>query len=207
GSGGFYYFNLETQAYEPYQVLLVPAAAYSVLPLDESVKLPDGYEAKDLFLDGVSLTAWQKTSGSGSGGNGEDQYLLYLMDNQGNKKFYLYSLSGNLLAPYAAAGTAETSVTPEISVTPVPENNPGLAAALNTWQLAAAVLGILCLILTGLVVWLAIRARRDRGPGGAADANLYEYDDEGRYAASLESDEQDDDHQPPLKIPPIRRVD
>ena len=194
GSGGFYYYNPETQAYEP--------------PLDESARLPEGFEAKDLFLDGVSLTAWQKLSGSGSGGNEEDQYLLYLMDSQGNKKFYLYSLSSKLLVPYEAAGTTETSVAPDISATVAPQDNSGLSAELNTWQLAAAVLGILCLILTGLVIWLANRARRDRGPVRVADADFYEYDDEGRDAASLESDEKDDDdHQPPLKIPPIRRVD
>lgn len=112
------------------------------------------------------------------------EYLLYLMDSSGAKNFYLYNAATMALSQYQAAETIESTETTagseatEATETTASGVNP-IGGDFNIWQLFSLALGLICLVLIGMVIWLVVR-----GPGGVRKEKL-----------------------PPEKKPSIRRVD
>jgi hypothetical protein len=202
GNAGFYSFDNQSKAYKPFQVLNIPAMAYSVLNLDPGVTLPQGYAEKALILDGQSLTAWQKVANGSPQNGASGQYLLYLMDNQGTKGFFLYNPVTNLLTSYpkeqAVTATPTVTATPSATPTITPEAPLAVASSFNSWQLIAVLLGVLCLTLISLLIWLAIRLNRERSLGYADASDSYDYPEPAENVNS---------RRPPLKAPTIRRVE
>ncbi len=188
GDSGFFYFDSQSQTYMPFTVLNLPAQAFSAVSPESGVTVPAGFQDANLSLDGQMVKAWQRTENSAQTAN---QYLLYLMDSKGDAAFYLYDQTRQLLFLYSEGQpNLPTGSSTNETITPTPgadENSSG--TAFNPWQLVALLLGLLCLVLLGLLIWLFVQYRGG-GPssGGPSD-----------YGG---------DPLPPLpKAPPIRRVD
>lgn len=118
---------------------------------------------------------------STTAGSPDGEYLLYLMDSGGAKNFYLYNTATLALSQYipeATIETSETTASSETTETTATGNNP-IGEDFNIWQLFSLALGLICLVLIGMVIWLVVR-----GPGGERKEKL-----------------------PPTQKPPIRRVD
>lgn len=190
GKSGFYYYDSQSAAYKPFAVLTLPAQSYSVLSPESGTDIPEGFSETTINLGGQDLAAWKKAAGQQDG-----QYLLYLMNSQGDKAFYIYDQSLQLLALYSTNSTDSTTETPTSETTAAdPENEPAPA---GPWRLIALLLGLLCLLLTGLAIWLAIRIRNS---GGGPDDN--------HKKSGSDRDDPDDGPQLPLpKAPTIRRVE
>ncbi|MEA4889820.1 MAG: cadherin-like beta sandwich domain-containing protein [Clostridiaceae bacterium] len=186
---GFYYYDKEASKYLPYTVLSLPAQTFSVLKPDAATVIPAGWQETTLKINNQDLPAWQQADTDGQSAAG-DVYLLYLMNSQGNKDFYLYDTESQLLSFYAmtsfTTGTEETTTSseePTLSPTPAAADTTADTTKPNFWTLATAVLGLLCLVLTGLLIWQNVKANR------------------------RDDDNPDDDDFEPPEPPPIRRVD
>lgn len=162
GPSGFYYFNSSTDEYLPFLTVSLPALTMPILLPDSDVEIPQGFVETSLVVDGQAVKAWQR---EGETQNGE--YLVYLMNADGTKAFYIYGTTSRFLIPYSAIEAAPTETmapvetTPEPTETteePVPEPDTGGVAS---WQLIALLLGLFSLILLGLVIWLVFRLRKD----------------------------------------------
>lgn len=156
GDAGFYYLDPSSSEYKPFLALILPAMSYPVLSPENSVTVPEGYSATTIELGGDMVPAWQLTDGTSA-----DQYLLYLMNDEGEKDFYIYNQTSGLLSLYAGSTVpSETSETSAqgTSETTIDGNEPATASA-GGWQLVSLMLGIVCLILIGVIIWLIIRSK------------------------------------------------
>jgi hypothetical protein len=162
GGSGFYYFNSQRQAYARFFTLALPPRAYSVLEPEAGVAVPAGFSQAELALDGQLLPAWLPDQPDPRF-NGREMFLLYLMDSQGGKRFYLYDRISKTLGVYQAAALPSPTpqATPAVSASPSPQPvSP--AEPFNPWQLVSLLLGLLAFFLTGTVVWLAVLLGQNR---------------------------------------------
>jgi hypothetical protein len=176
-------------------VLNLPAQSFTILSPDGNVAVPAGFTETTVNLNGEAVKVWRQDNNGQSGA--ARQYLIYLMDSRGVKGFYLYNETTQLLSPYLANATttATSSSIIETAATTAPVNQPA-PAAFNVWQLVALLLGLLCLILIGLVIWLAVHgpAHGDEGPDDGHSSRGGR-DNAGGHRAT------------PVRVPPIKRVD
>lgn len=66
---------------------------YYVVSLDENVEIPEGFAETEVSVGGVSVPCWQSDSNS-------EFYLLYLMNSEGKKNFYLYDIMEKTVQRY-----------------------------------------------------------------------------------------------------------
>ena len=173
---GFYYYNVSTGEYTPYSILSVLAHSFTVLTPDQEIAVPTGWTEKTVVLDNQQISGWTREGGS------DDLIMLYLMNNSGQKAFYLYDQGEGLIFPFqlisvvnptgettdpvtteSSTETTETSETSETSLTTQEPEDEGGSLLSEPWKLISAVLGVVCLILAGLLIWQGIRALRQRG--------------------------------------------
>jgi hypothetical protein len=202
---GFYYFDSASQTYSPFQVMILPSRSFPVLVPDSTASLPAGFSETTLSLNGQTYTAWRQDTPDPAWA-GRDVVLLYLMDNRGNKGYFWLDKETLLLIPFSSGQTNGTvsptpELTPTVSVSPSPtEAAAGPTMPFNPWQLVSILLGFFCLILAGLVVWLATRK-----VGAAADTYR------GSRRVDAPGGPLPDEELPlaprPVKKPKIRRVD
>ena len=158
GAKGFYYLDATSGEYRPFLALSLPAIAFPVLSPDASVTIPQGFTETTIDLNGIQAGAWQSSDLP------DGQVLLYLMNNDGEKSFYVYDASRRLLSVYAGISapseTTETSVTETtIAPTTVETGETTVPAGFSGWALIALLLGVLCLMLLGVIIWLIVRNR------------------------------------------------
>lgn len=173
---GFYYYNVSTGEYTPYSILAVLARSFTVLTPDQETEVPTGWTGKTVVLDNQQISGWTQNDGS------DDLIMLYLMNSSGQKAFYLYDQGEGLIFPFqlisvvnptgettspttteTSTETTETSETSETSLTTQEPEDEGGSLLSEPWKLISAVLGVVCLILAGLLIWQGIRALRQRG--------------------------------------------
>ena len=190
GTTGLYYYSKSADTYLPFVVMTIPAQLFTVLTPESSVTIPAGFVETKLLLNGQSVIAWQREAAtpttlgsttaqslpsetadplstvettSTTAVSPDGEYLLYLMDSSGAKNFYLYNTATLALSQYIPEITIETSETTsgsETSETTTAGDNP-IGKDFNIWQLFSLALGLICLVLIGMVIWLVVR-----GPGG-----------------------------------------
>jgi hypothetical protein len=150
---GFYYYDSQSERYQPYMVLSVPAQSFTVLSPGNEDIIPEGWTLSSMTIDGKTMPVWKK-----DGQEDSTTYLVYLMDSRGQQAFFQYDTASQLLIPYVAQEGIQPEPTPtetEADITPIPVvPNPEQP---NPWQLATAVLGLACIILTSLLIVQAVR--------------------------------------------------
>jgi hypothetical protein len=175
-------------------VLDLPAQSFSILIPDNDIIVPAGFTESTVNMGGEAVKVWRQDNNGQT--SAAKQYLVYLMDSRGVKGFYLYNETTLLLSPYSASTTTTTTSYSISETTATTAAGPQPApAAFNAWRLVALLLGLLCLILIGLVIWLTVHgpARGDDGP------------DDGRPPRGG-ADDGSSNRAPPVRVPPIRRV-
>jgi len=159
GSSNFYYLDYESGEYKPFLALSLPAIAFPVLSPDSSVTIPDGFTETTLDMNGSPASAWQSDSLPAG------QLLVYLMNNDGEKDFYVYDTANRLLSLYAGSATPVETTEPAVTETTVPTpsetDETPVPAGFDGWPLIAILLGALCLILIGVIIYLVIRGKND----------------------------------------------
>jgi hypothetical protein len=215
---GFYFYDAETGDLYDYAVLTLPGAVFTRLTPGEDVEIPAGFSEASLTIDGEKFDCWRplpENDLSRIDGQNGDIYLLYLMDNKGDRGFFLYQASTRRAFPYSLL-PREPEPTPVPTQapepTPLPEPEPEPAA--NPYLIATIILAAVSVVLLGLLVWSLMRKNNGNGPGGPDYPGGPGGRNNGAPGGSGGVDETDKDedfsdrHRETMPKPPkIRRVD
>jgi len=144
GENGSFYI-LDNDKLYPY-ITLNTTSTYTILQLDDPAKLPEGYKETELKLGNQTVQAWQLESGEHP-----DFYLLYAMNDKGEKGFYLYDQAEKTMQRYTNR-----------TVVKEPQPMSLIEKLTSDTKLLAVVgtLGALSLILLIILIVLYIRIRQ-----------------------------------------------
>lgn len=95
-----YVYDDETQGFSVYAPVN-PTLNYAVVSLDEDVTIPEGFTETEVSVGGVAVDAWQS-------GTNSEYYLLYLINSEGSKNFYLYDIVEKTVQRYYYTDTDST---------------------------------------------------------------------------------------------------
>ena len=189
GQNGRFY-RYADGVFSPY-IEIDQSESYIVLPLPDGEEVPEGFSAAQLTVNNSSVQGWANAAG---------QYLIYAVDSQNNRGFYLYDYSENSLQRYVAGTSAAPSAAPSASPTaaasPSPTPSPAAEAAaasvseppssfmdrLQADMGFAALVGglaLLCLIL--LIVFIVSAAKRRKR---VDESNGFTLEDDSAFRAS-----------------------
>lgn len=200
---GFYFYDAQTGEFYKFAQLTVPGATYTRIVPDESVVVPAGFVEARITIDGEAFDCWKPYSENGDATSESGIYLLYLLNDKGEKGFYLFQNSTRLIFPFSAV-PREPEPTPLPSPTPIPTPTPAPVVETNYSQtsnpyfVVTIILASIIVLLSGVLTWLLIRRRSGRNNSGP-------FDEGGGFGGS-------DDHGDPnsetnfIRPPKIRRV-
>ncbi|NCA99880.1 MAG: hypothetical protein EOM70_10950 [Clostridia bacterium] len=162
GANLFFYdsnFN-SVYAYNPF---IIPGHEFVLIRPDASAKVPAGFTATSVTIDGQLINCWKKAELDGPQDPYVDTYLLYLMDSDGQKGFFLYKPDKQMIFPYLLIEQQEGALTTETSsqaaepvasqTDPAASQVPGNPSGFNLWMAVAIVLGLLSLMLIVFLAW------------------------------------------------------
>ncbi|GEM_PF-2530272 len=162
GANLFFYdsnFN-SVYAYNPF---IIPGHEFVLIRPDASARVPDGFTATSVTIDGQLINCWKKAELDGPEDPYADTYLLYLMDSDGQKGFFLYKPDKQMIFPYLLIEQQDGTTTSETSsqaaepvasqTNPAASQVPGNTSGFNLWMVVAIVLGLLSLMLIVFLVW------------------------------------------------------
>ncbi len=144
GENGSFYI-LDNDNLYPY-ITLNTTSSYTILQLNDPAKLPEGYKETKLKMGNQTVQAWLLESGEHP-----DFYLLYVMNDKGERGFYLYDQAEKTMQRY----TNRTVVKEREPMTLIEKltNDTKLLALVGT-------LGALSLILLIILIVLYLRFRQ-----------------------------------------------
>lgn len=154
GNGGFYVYNEGADSWSRFVQVETTSKAVVILPLDADVAVPEGFDQRQVDIDGVRVTGWIEKS------EAEPQYcIFYAMNWNGEKGFYRYDLSEKTIQRYFASGVSNQAYT-DIALT-----YNELARDYHIQFYALIAVSALALVLLVLAIFL-VRKSRFKTPGG-----------------------------------------
>ena len=200
---GFYFYDAQTGEFYKFAQLTVPGATYTRIVPDESVVVPAGFVEARITIDGEAFDCWKPYSENGDVASESGIYLLYLLNDKGEKGFYLFQNSTRLIFPFSAV-PREPEPTPLPSPTPLPTPTPAPVVETNYSQtsnpyfVVTIILASIIVLLSGVLTWLLIRRRSGRNDSGP-------FDDGGGFGGSDDNGEPNSETNF-IRPPKIRRV-
>lgn len=200
---GFYFYDAQTGEFYKFAQLTVPGATYTRIVPDESVVVPAGFVEARITIDGEAFDCWKPYSENGDSASEAGIYLLYLLNDKGEKGFYLFQNSTRLIFPFSAV-PREPEPTPLPSPTPLPTPTPAPVVETNYSQtsnpyfVVTIILASIIVLLSGVLTWLLIRRRSGRNDSGP-------FDDGGGFGGSDDNGEPNSETNF-IRPPKIRRV-
>lgn len=181
---GFYFYDAQTGEFYRFAQLTVPGATYTRIMPDESVVVPDGFAEARITIDGEAFDCWKPYNENGEETSEAGIYLLYLLNDKGEKGFYLFQNSTRLIFPFSAV-PSEPEPTPLPSPTPIPTPTPvpvvetNYSQTRNPYFVVTIILASIIVLLSGVLTWLLIRRRSGRNyPGPFNDGGGYDGSDD-----------------------------
>ncbi len=101
----FYLYDDETGGFYKYAPV-TPCLSYSVIDVNESVVIPDGFTATEVSVGGVAVNGWQSDANA-------EYFLLYLMTSEGKKNLYIYDTVEKTVQRYDGSDVEETETETE----------------------------------------------------------------------------------------------
>ncbi|WP_303958726.1 cadherin-like beta sandwich domain-containing protein [[Clostridium] aminophilum] len=97
GTGNFYIYDQQTDAFSPFVTINVTEKSIVVLTPDDTVAIPKGFSQTTIQLNGnYEVVGWTPDSGESS----SDYCLVYGMNSAGEKGLYSYDLSEKTMQRY-----------------------------------------------------------------------------------------------------------
>ncbi len=157
GENGSFYILDKNDTLYPY-ITLNTTSSYIILQRDDPTKLPEGYKETDLKVGDKTVQAWQLESGEHP-----DFYLLYVINDKGQRGFYLYDQAEKTMQRYTNR-----------TVVKEPEPMTFIETLTSDTKLLALVgaLGALSLILLIILIVLYVRIRQYFGKAKTYSADL-----------------------------------
>lgn len=101
GNGGFYIYNEEADSWSQFVQVETSSKAIIIVPMDSDTTVPEGFQERQVDIDGKQVTGWVVNSES------DPEYcLFYAMNWNGEKDFYRYDLSEKTIQRYFASGVS-----------------------------------------------------------------------------------------------------
>lgn len=158
-----YFYDSNFNSVYLYSPFIIPGHEFVLIRPDATAIVPAGFAATSVTIDGQLINCWKKAELSGPEDPYTDTYLLYLMDSNGQKGFFLYKPDQQMIFPYLLIepqnGTA-TSATSSPAAEPVasqsqgaPSQVAGTSSGFNLWLIVSIVLGLLSLMLIVFLTW------------------------------------------------------
>lgn len=154
GTGSFFIYTPETEEFSPYVTIDVAAKSILVLPIDESVSLPDGFAATTIQLNGnhkVQGWVWQSDE--------THQYcVVYGMNEDGEKNLYRYDIEERTFQRYFSDPALQSKYD-DAKVAELIDQYNSLCEDYNFRFIIIVVLLVVCLILFFLVINLLLHRK------------------------------------------------
>lgn len=159
-----YFYDSNGNSIYPFEPFTLPGHDFILIRPDASAIVPDGFSSTSLTLNDQQINCWKKDGSDNSSDPYYETYLLYLLDSEGQKGFYLYKPNRQMIFPYLilepVSNQAEESET-QVSDQPVSsqtEPATGIFAAVqssgfNLWMIGTGLFALLSLLLLIFLVW------------------------------------------------------
>lgn len=205
GNGGaFYVYNESTEECIPYVTINSNTASYIILEPDADVTIPSGLEETMLTFDGQSFPAWRIQ-------NSEDEslYIVYAMNENGEKNFYRFDMTERSFLRFVADGTADQALLEgyqyDASVAQAKYNelNTQYSQDMIIRLILIIALLILVLVLIFVIVVLVVKRKYsdEDEDGGESGDDFEEIEDELDYDFD---EEIEDDFKLPKEEAPVK---
>lgn len=179
GNGQWFIYKKEQKAFLPYKEYRAAANRYVIVEPEEGVAIPAGYEAMELEIQGMTVTAYARPDQT-------EIVLVYAMKPDGDAGFYFYDMTEETFLRYVElqdivqepVTTEETTEAPAVTEDEKVQNLRILLYVLCGLSL------ILAGALTGVVIYFRKRIMSQVEP----DRNYFDYD-------AAEKEEAEDEEQ------------
>ena len=188
-----YFYDSNANSVYQYSPFSIPGHDFVLIQPDYSAVVPDGFTSTSLTIDNQQINCWKKSGVTNPDDPYYETYLLYLLDSDGQKGFFLYKPSNQMIFPYLmiTVDSVDQTTTSEgaepISSQTSPEAaviTPAGDTKINIWMITTAVFGLLSLMLVIFLTWTYFE-----------------------YVRPAERGQRQPGRETPPKPPKIRRVD
>lgn len=158
GSGDFFIYNEGSDTWTPYTEISTTSKAIVILPVDNTVTIPDG------FTEGImNLENGRKASGWVPAGEENPQYwLFYGMNWNGEKALYRYDLEENTIQRYFQEPIGSNGTISAEQYKTVMSDYQELFHKYEMRGLMALTFGIAALILLAAVIVMSVKSGKVR---------------------------------------------
>ena len=165
GNGSFYIYVPETGALSPYVTIDSVARAIVVLPIDDTIEVPEGFAQTAIQLNGdAKVKGWVWKTDE------EQKYcVIYGMNESGEKGLYRYDIAEKTFQRYFEDPALESQFD-EAQVTKLLDDYNALCKDYDLRFIVIVVLIVVCLILFFMVINLLMRRREHAGRAERGEA-------------------------------------
>ncbi|MCB6607808.1 cadherin-like beta sandwich domain-containing protein [[Clostridium] symbiosum] len=158
GNGSFYIYVPESGALSPYVTIDSVARAIVVLPIDDTIEVPEGFAQTAIQLNGdAKVKGWVWKTDE------EQKYcVIYGMNENGEKGLYRYDIAEKTFQRYFEDPALESQFD-EAQVTKLLDDYNALCKDYDLRFIVIVVLIVVCLILFFMVINLLMRRREHAG--------------------------------------------
>lgn len=150
-NGTFYVYDSESNQLYPH-LTFNSRSNYTILQAGANTTVPEGYVETELTLDDQTVQAWKQDSGENP-----DFFLIYAMNSEGEKGFYLYDSSEGTIQKFF-----DKTVIVEVEIEPEPLSAFQKLSKDRTLMGIMVSLTTLILILTGVLAYLFFQPKKKR---------------------------------------------
>lgn len=158
GNGGFFIYDEASGALSPYVTIDVTAKSIVVLPVDDTVEVPEGFAVTTIQLNGnykVKGWVWQSDE--------EQKYcVVYGMNENGEKGLYRYDIAEKTFQRYFEDPVAQNKYD-DAEVQNLLDEYHKLLKDYNFRFIIMIALLVVCLILIFIIVNMCMRRRENAG--------------------------------------------
>lgn len=162
GTNLYFYDSNANTAYL-YAPFSLPGHEFVLIRPDASAIVPEGFSSTSLTINDLQINCWKKADVTDLNDPYYDTYLLYLLDSEGQKGFFLYKPANQFIFPYllltpSVDTQSETSAETDQPVSSQTEAAPSIfsttaASGFNLWMIGTGVFALLSLMLLIFLIW------------------------------------------------------
>ena len=156
GSGDFFVYDPQADAWSPWAQLNVSQKSFTVVPLAQGTQVPAGFVDSTIELNGKKVHGWVWD------GDEEQKFcIVYAMNSEGDRNFYRYDMKEKTIQRYFADTDAQDA-TEDPAYLELVEQYNSLIKDYNMRGYILTGLGALAVIL--LIALIAVLAMRSKSP-------------------------------------------
>ena len=159
-----YFYDSNANSVYLYEPFSLPGHDFVLIRPDASAVVPAGFSSTSLTINGQQINCWTKLDATDPNDSYFETYLLYLLDSEGQKGFYLYKPAKQMIFPYLLLEpvTDDQSETSSTSAEQQPVGSQteaatgilsGVKPGFNLWMIGTGIFALLSFMLLGFLIW------------------------------------------------------